>query len=187
MGRRSKPKCLGCGELFVPDRRNRHHQRYCQKPCCRKASKAASQRRWLAKAPNRDYFRGAENVARVQRWRQARPGYWRTKKRSRKTFKKSQPPPNQQDSSSRDLVTQPPDALQDHWATQPPLIVGLISTLTAPLQEDIASTAHRLIVRGQDILRAESAEVRQPKQGVRSYETKNTYPAREVTPHPGAI
>jgi hypothetical protein len=28
--------------------------------------KAASQRRWLAKPENRDYFRGAEQVARVQ-------------------------------------------------------------------------------------------------------------------------
>jgi len=70
-------KCLCCGELFRADPRNRRHQRHCGKAACRKASKAASQRRWLAKAENRDYFQGAINVARVQAWRAAHPGYWR--------------------------------------------------------------------------------------------------------------
>ena len=38
----------------------------------------ASQRQWLSKAANKNYFRGPENVRRVQRWRQAHPDYWRT-------------------------------------------------------------------------------------------------------------
>ena len=76
----SKPrrrKCRNCGELFRPDPRNLRHQRYCSEPACRRASKAASQRRWLAKAANREYFRGPEQVARVRAWREAHPGYWR--------------------------------------------------------------------------------------------------------------
>src|SRR5204862_1202664 len=46
---------------------------------CRKASKAASQRAWLAKPENRDYFRGPKNVARVRSWRATHPAYWRRK------------------------------------------------------------------------------------------------------------
>ncbi|SAL07534.1 hypothetical protein AWB78_08619 [Caballeronia calidae] len=52
-------KCLNCGTWFVPDARNVRHQRYCSEAACRQASKAASQRQWLAKPENRDYFRGA--------------------------------------------------------------------------------------------------------------------------------
>jgi hypothetical protein len=48
--------------LYRPDPRNLRLQRYCAQPACRRASKAVSQRRWLAKAANRDYFRGAEHV-----------------------------------------------------------------------------------------------------------------------------
>ena len=44
---------------------------------CRRVSKAASQARWLGRPKNRDYFRGPENVARVQAWRAADPGYGR--------------------------------------------------------------------------------------------------------------
>lgn len=66
MARSEDQKCLFCGELFRVDRRNARHQKYCPEPACRKASKAASQRAWLAKPENRDYFCGPEHVARVQ-------------------------------------------------------------------------------------------------------------------------
>jgi hypothetical protein len=69
-------KCLHCREFFQPDRRNLWHQRYCSKPSCRQASKAASQRPGLAKPQNRDYFRGPAHVERVRAWRAAHPGYW---------------------------------------------------------------------------------------------------------------
>jgi hypothetical protein len=67
--------------LFTHDARNATCQRYCSKPACRKQSKADSQRRWLQKPENRDYFRGAEHVERVKRWRAAHPGYWRRSNR----------------------------------------------------------------------------------------------------------
>jgi hypothetical protein len=35
--------------LFVPDRYNWWQQKFCDKPQCRQASKAQSQRRWLSK------------------------------------------------------------------------------------------------------------------------------------------
>ena len=80
MKHRRRRKCRHCHELFRPDARNVRHQKYCSKAPCRKASKAASQRRWLNKKENKNHFRGAANVLRVQIWRQAHPRYWRHKR-----------------------------------------------------------------------------------------------------------
>ena len=63
--------CAMCHQPFRADARNAWHQRYCTAPACRAASKAASQRQWLAKPENRDYFRGPEHVQRVQSWTSA--------------------------------------------------------------------------------------------------------------------
>ena len=60
MTKRRRRKCLSCRRLFRPDPPNVRHQRYCSKPACRKASKAASQTRWLAKSQNRNYFQGPD-------------------------------------------------------------------------------------------------------------------------------
>jgi len=79
MKRRRKRKCLNCQALFHPDYRNIRHQKYCSESECRKVSKAASQRRWLTKESNKNYFRGSENVQRVQVWRLTHPGYWRSR------------------------------------------------------------------------------------------------------------
>jgi hypothetical protein len=70
-------KCLCCRAWFTPDPRKRGEQRYCSEERCRKASKAASQRRWLLKSENENYFHGPEHVDRVRRWRVAHPRYWR--------------------------------------------------------------------------------------------------------------
>lgn len=146
-------KCLHCREQHLCEPRNRGRQRYCAKPECRKASKVASQRRWMAKAENQNYFLGADNVERVRRWRAAHPGYWRKKK------------PPQQDAlqetcveqvlvAEQDAVESPSPALQDVFLVQPALIVGLISVLTGhALQDDIAASARIFHSRGEDILR----------------------------------
>jgi len=55
MARGCRRKCKCCRELFRPDPRNRRHQRYCSAPRCRRASKAASQARWLSKPGNEAY------------------------------------------------------------------------------------------------------------------------------------
>lgn len=152
MKRTRRRKCLHCGELFKPDARNRRHQRYCSTSACRKASKAASQRRWLAKPANREYFRGPAHVARVQAWRDAHPGYARRQGRVALAALQA------------DCMTQPIDetdktanltvaALQDLLAAQPYVLIGLIANLTgSPLQDDIARTGQRLEQLGRDIL-----------------------------------
>jgi hypothetical protein len=147
----TRNKCCHCKELFLPDARNFSRQRYCDKPGCRKASKADSQRRWLQKEENRDYFRGPEHVARVQRWRAAHPGYWRKSKAGRVALQDpliAQAPVNKPQSDISDQV-----ALQDLLIVQPAVLVGLIAQLTgSALQDDIASATRRMQQLGNDIL-----------------------------------
>ena len=78
-------KCLCCQEFYRPDHRNLRHQRYCSEPACRKESKAQSQRRWLQRPENENYFRGPDNSQRVKEWRKRNPGYWHKKKSSAQT------------------------------------------------------------------------------------------------------
>lgn len=153
MDRKLRPrKCPCCNEFFRPDYRNGHHQDFCSKPPCRRASKAASQRRWLSQPANRDYFRGKENVRRVQQWRQAHPDY--RKKRSAQP-ELPQVPAHQGVAPSSLLVTpsQSSSALQDHCLTDHPVFIGLLSMVTGTtLQEDIAGITRKLEARGRDIL-----------------------------------
>ena len=67
-------KCKHCMDIFTPDPRNTYHQEYCSKPECRKASKKASQAKWLGKPENQNYFSGPTNVQRMKDWRKAHPG-----------------------------------------------------------------------------------------------------------------
>ena len=152
MKQQRKRKCRHCQDLYRPDRRNLRHQHYCSKPACRQASKAASQRRWLGKAENQDYFRGSANVQRVQAWRAAHPGYWK------------RTGPQTEIALQEDSLAQPTEstgktptlteiALQDLLSAQPLVLIGLIAHLTnTALQEDIAQTGRRLQQLGQDIV-----------------------------------
>lgn len=152
MQHRRRRKCRCCGELFRPDPRNVRHQKYCSMPACRKAAKAARQRRWLSKPENQNYFRGAANVERVRAWRAAHPGYWRRTRAQRA-------PPLQDDSLAQAVElpgkcgTLVPAALQDVFTSQAAVLIGLIANITgSALQDDIAATSRRLLRLGQDIL-----------------------------------
>ena len=151
MKRGRRRKCLCCGGLFRPDPRNRRHQRYCSQPACRKASKAASQRRWLAKPDNRDYFKGLENVARVQAWRATHPGYWRRGKNSAPALQDVSRAQAIEPQSNPATLANP--ALQEVLAAQPAVLIGLIAHISdSRLQEDIALASRKLLQLGQDIL-----------------------------------
>jgi hypothetical protein len=150
MKRRRRRKCLCCG--YRVDPRNVRHQKYCSRPACRKASKTARQRRWLAKAENQDYFRGPQNLIRVRAWRSTHPGYWR--RRGAETARALQDDCCTQDveqqSESTPLAAH---ALQDVWLAQPAVLVGLIAHITdSALQDDIVRSTRRLLQLGQDIL-----------------------------------
>jgi len=145
-----KKKCCNCRCLFLPDSRNRDRQEFCFEPECRKASKAASQKKWLTKPENLDYFTGPDNVKRVQEWRKKNPGYWKRKKKpvALQDSLMVQPIENITDN---DQVTS--SALQDLLRVQPPVIIGLISNfIGSALQDDIAFTLLRMQQSGQDIL-----------------------------------
>lgn len=148
-----KRKCRYCRELFLPDRRNRRHQKACGKPECRAVRKKEAQARWLARPENRDYFRGAQHVERVKQWRKCHPD------RVRK------PEGKKGSNALQDvLIPEPVDskplkssfglpALQDVLSPLHPLVVGLISNLfDHTLQDDIACTTRALIDRGCRIL-----------------------------------
>jgi hypothetical protein len=147
-----RKKCRNCKELFMPDARNAKRQKYCHKTKCRKASKAASQRRWLAKPENQGYFCGPDNVKRVQLWREANPGYWRRKQKNNKGA--LQDPLNRQpienNTNNAEFAN---DALQDFLIAQPPVLLGLIANFTGnALQDDMVITLRRLQKLGQDIV-----------------------------------
>ena len=144
-------KCCHCKEYFVPDSRHRQRQRYCAAPLCRRASKAASQERWLRRPENRDYFAGPENVERVRAWRAANPGYHQRRRPRTAALQEMmnlQVPPTEEPA-----LPDEQGVLQETWRAQPPLLVGLIAHLTgSALQEDMASVMRRLITRGQALL-----------------------------------
>jgi hypothetical protein len=148
----AKPKCLHCKEFYIPDRRNLRHQRYCGKPGCQRESKCQSQRRWLGKSGNENYFRGPENARRVGEWRAAHPGYSRKKATIAKRPLQDVCPP-QAPGPQEVAETKSSHALQDVFPMQAALVVGLISTMTGSvLQEDISAASRVLIRKGQDIL-----------------------------------
>ena len=147
-----KRKCKHCGRLFLPDPRNATRQRYCSKPECRKASKASSQKQWLQKPENQDYFRGPDNVERVQHWRKDHPGYWRRKSKNKPTALQDSLilQVTENNDNRDDFMTH---ALQDSLILQPAVLIGLIAQLTGyALQEDIAMAARRMQQLGNDIL-----------------------------------
>jgi hypothetical protein len=158
MANKVQSKCLGCGDIFTVDVRNRGRQKYCSKKACRAAGKTARQRRWLGKPENRDYFRGPVHVERVRTWRAGHPGYWRTHRRD--------PGIALQDALASQAIEKQGDpatlALQDALRSQGPVLIGLIAHLSdSALQDDIASAARGLLQLGQDILSGKRSDAGQ--------------------------
>jgi|SRR5262245_1565641 len=148
-GRRRKCKC--CRRLFCPDPANRRHQRYCSAPRCRRASKAASQARWLRRPESQGYFSDPWHVARVRAWRSDNPGYWRKVQRRPIALQDVQTVQPVDPARKTDNFVRPP--LQDLLTAQDAVLIGLIAHLVGtPLQEDLARTTDRLLRLGQDIL-----------------------------------
>ena len=149
---RHRCKCLNCKELFLPDRRSAKRPRFCAKPACRKARKRESQKAWLAKPANQNYFRDDKNAERVRDWQKEHPGYWKnTARYQRRTLQDACPA---QPPASQEVETASPSrTLQDLCSMQVPLFVGLISMLSdSTLQDEIASTTRQLVIKGHNIL-----------------------------------
>ena len=154
------PFCLHCKVSFIPAPCNRKRQKFCNgTPECIKASHRKSQKKWLKRPENHDYFRNKENVERVREWRKLHPGYSRKRKPEAALqddciyIKPINQPvtahlPIQQSSPSSFST-----ALQDFAIIQPAVLIGLIAQLTSStLQEDLAQTLRRMQQLGSDIL-----------------------------------
>ena len=148
MGQVVSRSCCNCGGLFEPDCRNRKRQVSCSSAECRRAMKAARQRRWLDKAENKNYFSVPEHVERVREWRLQHPGYWK-----RDGVKKRAP---LQDAHMSQVVEKAADLktpLQDALSNQSIVLIGLIAQISGfTLQDDMASTFANLLRIGRDIL-----------------------------------
>lgn len=144
---RGRRKCVSCKKLFVPDARNRRHQRCCAQVSCRREQKAASDRRWRSQPENREYWSGPENAARARAWQQAHPGYWKKRKQSARVLQvvcAAEPIGWKEDK---------PKVLQDVWRMQPPLLLGLISKITGTvLHTDMAQITGQLIASGRALV-----------------------------------
>ncbi len=124
-------KCLHCHTFFKPDPRTKGCQTFCSLPDCQQASKKASQKKWLQKPQNLNYFRGPENVQRVRLWREKNPGYSKRPQIASPTPKPLQETLISQDTEKKEetkVLKQ--DPLQDLILAQPSVLIGLIAHLT---------------------------------------------------------
>ena len=64
--------CINCYAFFPPSPRHKH-QKYCMKPACRRAKKAAWKRHKMATDPDFKLDRKLSN----QKWAANNPGYWK--------------------------------------------------------------------------------------------------------------
>jgi hypothetical protein len=169
MGMIKKKRCRNCRSLFVPDCRNHERQNYCKTPECRKASKAFSQKKWLNKPENKNYFKGPVNTQRVREWRKRNPGYWKRGRLKEETA--LQDPLNGQVTEFKENTSDFTGiALQDLLTVQPAVIIGLISNfIGSSLQDDIARTILLMQQSGQDIL------FYQPKAEGGDHDIKNSH------------
>jgi len=152
-------KCRACRQMFTPDYRNGHHQRYCGQAACRHASKGASQRRWHRKAENRTYDCGPERVEQVRQWRQRHPGYWKPKPKPVLTPQPTDSQLVNREQRSRNVPERVPSPLRDVCWEQDPAFVGLLSLVTgSTLREDIAATTRQVLLKGANILGLKSPE-----------------------------
>ena len=151
-----KRKCKNCKTYFKPDYRNVKKQKFCFKPECRKASKADSQKRWLEKSENQDYFRSSENVKRVQRWRENNPDYYKQSHRKKNALQDHLTENNSLNQSS--TANSELDTLQDILSDQALVLIGIIAQLSdSALQDDISVTAKNLLKLGDEVLNQQTS------------------------------
>jgi len=148
-----KKQCRYCRRVFIPDHRNRDRQNYCQKPECRKASKAASQKKWLGKTENKDYFIGPDHVERAQDWRLKNQDLKPEIPKNETLLQDSLQMQNAENKRDSRQFSAKSRLLQDSLIVQPAIIIGLISKfIGSTLQDDISETLLRMQRSGQNIL-----------------------------------
>jgi hypothetical protein len=153
MKARERRRCPHCMQSFLPDYRNVYHQRFCSEPTCQHASKRSSQRRWLRKPKNRNYFREPDNIERVRDWRREHPGYWRSRQHQCVGVLRTRLAPASAPAFGINRGSGQPGTLQDVCRSKLPVLTGILSRLSCcTLQEDIANCAREMLSEAQCIL-----------------------------------
>lgn len=158
---KKRRKCLACETLYLPDVRIGDKQQYCSSPPCQKESHRASQARWFRKPENRNYYRDSHHVDRVRVWQKAHPD-WR--KRRRKGKNGLHDLTKLQGVDAKVVAKNEPDGLHDLILSQPPVVLGLVASLTGSgtgLHDEIELTLRKMHAHGQAILGMKSGT--QPK------------------------
>jgi hypothetical protein len=147
-------KCLHCHTFFKPTPQSKGRQKYCSDVACKKASKQASQHKWLSKPENVGYFKGKTNVQRVQQWRAKNPDYWKKPIKCLDNGDRLQEALMMQPiDKQKEIANLKENALQELLIAQPFVLIGLIAHLTgSALQDDIVSTGQKLRQLGEDFL-----------------------------------
>jgi hypothetical protein len=156
MPRREHRKCKSCLKLFRPDPRSRGRQLHCSAPLCKRASKAASQARWLAKPENQGYFRDPWHISRVREWQAQNGSSWRKASKTRIALQDVRMAQATDTANKTGIPATSP--LQEIITAQPAVLIGLIAHIVGtPLQDDIVYAARRLLRLGQDIIAGSAA------------------------------
>lgn len=145
---RIRRKCKCCKCFFYPNPRVGARQRYCSNEACRRASKKASQAKWLAKNPG--YFRGGDSTERVRAWRRRNPGYWKCNKRAAVS---------QQDqikiypvAPEEDAACSARHAQQEQISALEPVLAGILAFVTGSTQQDeIAQALQKVLSLSREI------------------------------------
>jgi hypothetical protein len=166
MKRVNSRKCLYCKHPFEADSRNAFHQKYCPEPACQKASKKASQSKWLARPENVDYHKGPFAAARVAKWKKENPELVAGQRARMAAVVQDICNAQVVDSKEELSILQNPaecaaepdsPVVQDFTTMQPLVVIGLIAHFFNILvQEDISSVTRRLQELGKDIANGRS-------------------------------
>jgi len=142
---------------------------------------------WLAKNP--DHYKGAANVLRVQRWREAHPEYWRRVKPKAKAGELPAvslvaPPENHRPQSVpalQDDVLPLQDSIRRN-----PLIIGLVAhVFGCTLQDSVEKVIGELIIRGMELRTPVHGTQKNRKKSVK-HDAQNTFASRLPAPVPRA-
>jgi hypothetical protein len=143
-----KIRCKNCGNYFHPDNYNRHHQKFCSRDECKKASHRASSREYRKIKSEKAEFRRRESE-RVKLWQSKNPDYW---KRSQKNAKKVKETKLLRDFAQVEKLTGDISVLRDFANLQYFVIEGLIVTLTGDvLRDNIKGFVRQMYNKGREV------------------------------------
>jgi hypothetical protein len=143
-----KIRCKNCGNYFYPDNFNCHHQHYCSRHECRKASNAASSKAYREKQSQTSEYRRKESE-RVKRWQRKNPNYWKNRQKSSKKNEKNKV---LRDFAQVEKLHSDVGVLRDIAKLQDAVLKGVIVTLTGDvLRDDINTFIRQMYDKGNEV------------------------------------